>query len=132
MASSVNFEAMLNCSSQHTIPSIYETVYHAGKLNEAKGFMKDALQAYSTAIDLEPNHIPSLISAATVLRQLYKKPLPAARCFLTDALRLDRTNHVAWFNLGLLYEGDSEAIEAAECFRAAALLEENAPIEPFR
>lgn len=107
---------------------------HAGKHNEAKGFMKEALRAYSTALDLDPKHVPSLISTATVLRQLYKKPLPVARCFLTDVLRLDRTNHVAWFNLGLLYEdeGDSAAIEAAECFRAAALLEENAPAEPFR
>ncbi|CAD6201897.1 unnamed protein product [Miscanthus lutarioriparius] len=105
-----------------------------GKLNEAKGFMKEALRAYSTALDLDPKHVPSLISTATVLRQLYGKPLPAVRCFLTDALRLDRTNDVAWFNLGLVYEdeGDSTAIEAAECFRAAALLEENAPAEPFR
>ncbi|XP_066388791.1 protein NPGR2-like isoform X2 [Miscanthus floridulus] len=105
-----------------------------GKLNEAKGFMKEALRAYSTALDLDPKHVPSLISTATVLRQLYGKPLPAVRCFLTDALRLDRTNDVAWFNLGLAYEdeGDSTAIEAAECFRAAALLEENAPAEPFR
>lgn len=96
--------------------------------------MKEALKAYSTALDLDPKHVPSLISIATVLRQLYGKHLPAVRCFLTDALRLDRTNHVAWFNLGLFYEdeGDSAAIEAAECFRAAALLEENAPAEPFR
>ena len=116
------------------ILSIYEKIYHAGKLNEAKGFMKEALRAYSTALDLDPKHVPSLISTATVLRQLYGKPLPAVSCFLTDALRLDRTNHVAWFNLGLVYEdeGDSTAIEAAECFRAAALLEENAPAEPFR
>ena len=114
--------------------SIYEKIYHAGKLIEAKGFMKEALRAYSTALDIDPKHVPSLISTATVLRQLYGKPLPAVSCFLTDALRLDRTNHVAWFNLGLVYEdeGDSTAIEAAECFRAAALLEENAPTEPFR
>ena len=113
--------------------SVYE-VRHAGKLLEAKGLAKEALRAYSTALDLEPKHVPSLISTATVLRQLCEKPLPAIRCFLTDALRVDRTNHVAWFNLGLLYEdeGDSAAIEAAECFKAAAVLEETAPAEPFR
>ncbi|KAJ1298883.1 hypothetical protein BS78_01G487900 [Paspalum vaginatum] len=105
-----------------------------GKLHEAKGFMEAALRAYSTGLDLDPKHVPSLISTAIVLRQLSKKPLPAVRCFLTDALHLDRTNHVAWFHLGLLYEdeGDSAAIEAAECFKAAALLEENVPAEPFR
>ncbi|XP_062216846.1 protein NPGR2-like isoform X2 [Phragmites australis] len=105
-----------------------------GKLHEAKGFLKEALQAYSTALDLEPEHVPSLISTATVLRQLGERLVPSVRCFLTDALRLDRMNHVAWFNLGLLYEdeGDSSALEAAECFRVAALLEETAPAEPFR
>jgi ATP-dependent RNA helicase DHX36 len=107
----------------------------AGKLNEARGFLKEALRAYSTALDLEPNHVPSLISAAVALRQLGVRPLHAARCFLTDALRLDRTNHVAWFNLGLIYEdegGSSSALEAAECFQTAVLLEETAPPEPFR
>jgi tetratricopeptide repeat protein 7 len=75
-----------------------------------------------------------LISTATVLRQLGEKPSSSARSFLTDALRLDRTNHVAWFHLGLLYEdeGGNSALEAAECFQAVALLEETAPAEAFR
>ncbi|CAL4912475.1 unnamed protein product [Urochloa decumbens] len=105
-----------------------------GKLLEAKGLLEAALRTYSIALDLEPKHVPSLISTATVLRQLCKKPLPAVRCFLTDALRVDRTNHVAWFNLGSLYEeeGDSATIEAAECLKAAAALEETVPVEPFR
>jgi ATP-dependent RNA helicase DHX36 len=54
---------------------------------------------------------------------------------LTDALRLDGTNHVAWFNLGLIYQdegGSSSALEAAECFQTAVLLEETALLEPFR
>lgn len=110
--------------------------YHStGKLHEARGFLKEALGAYSTALDLEPKHVPSLISAAVALRQLGGRPLPAARTFLTDALRLDRTNHVACFNLGLTYEdegGSSSALEVAECFETAALLEETAPPEPFR
>ncbi|KAG8073381.1 hypothetical protein GUJ93_ZPchr0006g44057 [Zizania palustris] len=105
-----------------------------GKLHEAKGFLKEALGAYSTALDLEPRHAPSLVSTATVLRRLGEKPLPAVRCFLTDALQVDRTNHAAWFNLGLLYEdeGGSSVLEAAECFQAAALFEETNPAEPFR
>ncbi|XP_015691111.1 protein NPGR2 [Oryza brachyantha] len=105
-----------------------------GKLHEAKGFLKEAFRAYSTALDLEPRHVPSLISTAIVLRRLGERPLAAVRCFLTDALQLDRTNHVAWFNLGLLYEdeGGSSALEAAECFQTAALLEETNPVEPFR
>ncbi|KAL6659985.1 hypothetical protein ACP70R_002107 [Stipagrostis hirtigluma subsp. patula] len=124
------------CISKMTAISPYSPlVFHAtGKLHEVKGFLREALRAYSKALDVEPKHVPSLISTATVLRELCEKPLPAVRCFLTDVLRLDRTNHDAWFNLGLLYkdEGSSSALEAAECFQAAALLEETAPAEPFR
>uniref|UniRef100_A0ACD5WVZ3 Uncharacterized protein n=1 Tax=Avena sativa TaxID=4498 RepID=A0ACD5WVZ3_AVESA len=110
--------------------------YHAtGNLHEARGFLKEALGAYSTALDLEPKHVPSLVAAAVALRQLGGRPLPTARCFLTDALRLDRTNHVAWFHLGLTYEDEgssSSVLEAAECFQTAARLEETALLEPFR
>ncbi|XP_062209807.1 protein NPGR2-like [Phragmites australis] len=124
------------CISKIKVISLYSPLacHATGKLHEVKGFLKEALRAYSTALDLEPKHVPSLISTAIVLRQLCEKPLPAVRCFLTDALRLDRTNHDAWFNLGLLYEdeGGSSAVEAAECFQAAALLEETAPAEPFK
>lgn len=108
---------------------------NAGKLHEAKGFLTEALGAYSRALDIESKHVPSMISAAVVLGQRGGRSLPAARCFLADALRLERTSHVAWFNLGLTYkdeEGRSAALEAAECFQAAALLEETAPAESFR
>jgi ATP-dependent RNA helicase DHX36 len=99
-----------------------------------KGLPKEALGAYFRALDLDAKHVPSLISTAIILRQLGDRPLPSVRCFLTDALQLDRTNHMAWFNLGLLYEeeGGRSASEAAECFQAGALLEETAPVEPFR
>ncbi|VAI10502.1 unnamed protein product [Triticum turgidum subsp. durum] len=126
------------CISKIKATSAYSPLaYHAtGKLLEARGFLKEAFGAYSKALDLDPKHVPSLISAAIALRQLGGRPLRAARCLLTDALRLDRTNHVAWFNLGLTYEDEggssSAALEAAECFQAAALLEETAPAEPFR
>ncbi|XP_008785179.2 protein NPGR2-like isoform X1 [Phoenix dactylifera] len=109
--------------------------WHAtGKLYEGKGLHKEALGAYTKALDLEPTHVASLISTATVLRKIGDWPMAVVRSFLTDALWLDRTNHIAWFNLGLLYksEGGRSVLEAAECFQAAALLEETAPVEPFR
>ncbi|XP_019705494.1 protein NPGR2 isoform X1 [Elaeis guineensis] len=109
--------------------------WHAtGKLYEAKGLLKEALGAYTKALDLEPTHVASLVSIATVLRQLSNRPMPVVRGFLTNALQLDRTDHITWFNLGLLYkaEGGRSVLEATECFQAAALLEETAPVEPFR
>jgi len=106
----------------------------AGLLYEAKGLHQDALKSFKEALNVEPNHVPSLISTACVLRQLGSGALPVIRSLLTDALRLDRTNPSAWFNLGLVYKSDPAAstLEVAECFEAAALLQETAPVEPFR
>ncbi|KAK6914126.1 hypothetical protein RJ641_021447 [Dillenia turbinata] len=105
-----------------------------GLLYEAKGLPKEALKAYGNALDVEPTHVPSLISIATVLQKLGNQSLPIVRSFLTDALRLDRTNPYAWYNLGLLYKAEigSSATEAVDFFEAAALLQESAPVEPFR
>ncbi|EEF33550.1 protein NPGR2 [Ricinus communis] len=106
----------------------------AGLLYEAKGSHQEALRAFRAALDVDPTHVPSLISTASVLRQFGSQSIPIIRSFLTDALRLDKMNHSAWYNLGLLYKADASAsaLEAAECFEAAAILEESAPVEPFR
>ncbi|GLT42123.1 hypothetical protein SLA2020_161430 [Shorea laevis] len=108
--------------------------HSAGLLFEAKGLHQEALRSYRNALDVESTHVPSLISTACVLRQLGGQSLPIVRSFLIDALRLDRTNPSAWYNLGLVYKADAgaSAVEAAECFQAAAFLEETSPIEPFR
>lgn len=109
--------------------------WHAtGMLCDAKELNKEAVQAFGNALDLEPNHVPSLISMAVVLRRLGEQSHAIVRSLLTDALRLDRMNPSAWNNLGLLYKaiGPSMSLDAADCFKAAALLEESAPVEPFR
>lgn len=105
-----------------------------GLLYKAKGLHQEALKSFRKALDVEPNHVPSLISTACILRELGGQSLAVVRSFLTDALRLDRTNPSAWYNLGLLYKADIGAtqLEAAECFEAAVLLEESAPVESFR
>lgn len=106
----------------------------AGLLCEAKGLNKEALKAFERALDIDPTHVPSLVSTAVVLRRLGSRSQPVVRSFLTEAIRLDRMNTSAWYNLGMFYkdEGPTSALEAAECFEAAALLEETAPVEPFR
>ncbi|MFS8008004.1 putative tetratricopeptide-like helical domain superfamily, protein NPG1 [Helianthus anomalus] len=109
--------------------------WHAtGLLHQAKGQREEALTFFEKALDVDPNHVPSLISTAIVLRELNDRSLPVAKSFITDALRLDRTNPRAWFNLGLVHKAGhgSSALEAAECFEAAIMLEESEPVEPFR
>eukprot|EP01018_Ginkgo_biloba_P030424 Gb_14110 [translate_table: standard] len=112
-------------------PNSAVTWHATGVLHEAQGLHKQALNAFSNAIAIEPDHVPSMISTAAILRQQGEKSIPVARCFLTDALRLDRTNHRTWFNLGMVHKIAGSMREAADCFQAAFLLEQTAPVENF-
>ncbi|KAI7734873.1 hypothetical protein M8C21_008811 [Ambrosia artemisiifolia] len=105
-----------------------------GLLYEAKGLDKEAQKAYELALDMDPSHVPSLVSLAVIIRRTGVKPAAAAKSFLTEALRLDRLNSSAWYNLGLFYKEDGPMFvrEAANCFEAASILGETEPIEPFR
>ncbi|CAK8543652.1 unnamed protein product [Lathyrus sativus] len=103
-----------------------------GTMLEAKGLYKEALKAFVDALNLDPAHVPSLISTAVVLRRFGTPSNPAVRSFLMGALRLDRTNASAWYNVGILHKAEGRILEAAECFQAANSLEESEPVEPFR
>ncbi|KVI03873.1 Tetratricopeptide-like helical [Cynara cardunculus var. scolymus] len=105
-----------------------------GLLYEAKGLDKEAQKAHELALDVDPVHVPSLVSVAVIIRRAGGKSAAAAKSFLTEALRLDRLNPSAWYNLGLFYKDDGPMFlrEAANCFEAAGILEETEPIEPFR
>ncbi|KAK4281319.1 hypothetical protein QN277_012832 [Acacia crassicarpa] len=108
-----------------------------GTLHEAKGLYKEALKAFGDALNIDPNYVPSLISSALVLRRcsFSKEANAVMRSFLMDALRHDRLNDGAWYNLGLVHRDEgtvSSLTEAAECFEAAHFLEETSPVEPFR
>ncbi|CAK7349315.1 unnamed protein product [Dovyalis caffra] len=122
-------------SKSKAISSYSASRFHTtGVLYDQKGLHKEALRAFVSALDIDPTHVPSLVSTAVVLRKL-GMPSNAARCFLMGALRFDRMNSSAWYNLGLLYKAEgtaSSSLEAADCFEAATFLEETAPVEPFR
>ncbi|XP_050363993.1 protein NPGR2 [Argentina anserina] len=105
-----------------------------GVLYEKKGLYKEAVKAFSEALTIDPSHIPSLVSLAVVLKRLGSSEV-VVKSLLMNALSLDRMNHSAWFNLGLLYKSQgtpSSLSEAAECFEAAVFLEDSTPVEPFR
>ncbi|XP_074347728.1 protein NPGR2-like isoform X2 [Apium graveolens] len=108
--------------------------YSLGWFYKGRGLHAEALKYFKNALDVDSRHVPSLIATGITLRKLNDQSLPVVKSFLTDALTLDRTNSSAWYNLGLLYkvENGGSAVEAAECFEAAAILEESEPVEPFR
>uniref|UniRef100_A0A2N9ISD4 Uncharacterized protein n=1 Tax=Fagus sylvatica TaxID=28930 RepID=A0A2N9ISD4_FAGSY len=63
--------------------------------------------------------------------EIGSKALPVARSLLSDALRIDPTNRMAWYYLGMVHRDDGRIADAADCFQAASMLEESDPIESF-
>ncbi|KMT16570.1 hypothetical protein BVRB_3g048610 isoform A [Beta vulgaris subsp. vulgaris] len=127
-------EACLS-KSEALCPDSASRCHSRGLLYQAKGLEKESQKSFWEALDKDPNHVPSLIAMAKILVQLGDESRPIARSFIRQAIRLDRTNYSAWHTLGLIHRSEPEGAsitEAAECFKAAAFLEETAPVEPFR
>lgn len=106
--------------------------WHAtGMLLEAQSLYKEALVSFSFALSIEPDFVPSMVSTAAVLIKLGNQLFPIARSFLMNALRLEPTNHEAWFSLGQVSKMEGLLEQAADFFQAAHELKESAPIQSF-
>ncbi|KAL6995350.1 hypothetical protein U1Q18_005488 [Sarracenia purpurea var. burkii] len=106
--------------------------WHAtGKLLEAQARYKEALAAFTIALCAEPDFVPTIVSSAEVLMKMGSQSLPIARSFLMSALRLEPTNHEAWWNLGLVCKMEGSVQHAAEFFQAAHELMTSAPVQSF-
>ncbi|KAL5710772.1 Protein npg1 [Ranunculus cassubicifolius] len=108
-----------------------QTLHTEGVTYEERDRRHDALTAYSKSLILDPWYAPAKISLGALLWKMGSKSLPVARSFLSDALRLEPTNRSAWFYLGMVHRDDGRVADAADCFQAAAMLEESDPIESF-
>lgn len=102
-----------------------------GTLFEAQEQYKEALVAFSVSLSIEPDYAPSIVSSAGVLMKLGRQNLPIARSLLMTALRLEPTNHDAWFLLGVLSKSEGLKQQAAEYFQAAHELKLSAPVQDF-
>ncbi|CAK9168968.1 unnamed protein product [Ilex paraguariensis] len=107
-----------------------ETIY-SGIMHGRRGEIHEALAAYINALLLEPSFVPCKILIGAVLSSRGSKMLPVARTLLSDALRIEPTNRMAWYHLGLVHRDDGRIADAADCFQAASMLEESDPIESF-
>lgn len=101
----------------------------AGMLFEAQSLYKESLISFSLSLSIQPDYVPSIVSTAKVLMKLGNQSLPIARSFLMNALRLEPTNHEAWFNLGLLSKSEGLLQQAAEFFQVAHELKMSAPVQ---
>lgn len=57
--------------------------------------------------------------------------LPIAKSFFMNTLRLEPTNHDAWFKLGMICKKEGLVQQAAEFFQAAHELKISAPVQSF-
>ncbi|XP_062197916.1 protein NPG1-like [Phragmites australis] len=107
------------------------TLHAEGYMHQAREQTKDALAAYVNAFSTELEHVPSKVAIGALLSKQGLRYLPAARCFLSDALRVEPTNRMAWLYLGKVHKSDGRIADAADCFQAAVMLEESDPVESF-
>ncbi|CDP17884.1 unnamed protein product [Coffea canephora] len=102
-----------------------------GKSFEAQEQYKEALVAFSVSLSIEPDYVPSIVSSAGVLIKLGRQNLPIARNLLMTALRLEPTNHHAWFLLGVLSKSQGLKQAAVDYFQAVHELKLSAPVQDF-
>ncbi|GJN04380.1 hypothetical protein PR202_ga21926 [Eleusine coracana subsp. coracana] len=107
------------------------TLNTEGYMHQAREQTKDALASYMNALSTDLEHVPSKVAVGALLSNQGPRYLPAARCFLSDALRVEPTNRMAWLFLGKVHKSDGRISDAADCFQAAVMLEESDPVESF-
>ncbi|CAD6251327.1 unnamed protein product [Miscanthus lutarioriparius] len=98
------------------------TLHAEGYMHQARDQTKHALAAYVNAFSTELEHVPSKVAIGAMLSKQGPRFLPAARCFLSDALRVEPTNRMAWLYLGKVHRSDGRISDAADCFQAALAL----------
>ncbi|KZV16366.1 tetratricopeptide repeat protein 7A [Dorcoceras hygrometricum] len=108
-----------------------EILHTEGLMHEKQGHLDEALAAYINALLLEPTYVPCKILIGAIFSKMGSKMLPVARSFLSDALRIEPTNAVAWYYLGKVHKDDGRISDAVDCFQAASMLEQTVPIESF-
>ncbi|XP_041006025.1 protein NPG1-like [Juglans microcarpa x Juglans regia] len=108
-----------------------EALHTEGIMWEGRGQIEEASAAYINGLLLEPCYVPCKVLIGALMSKMGPMALPVGRSLLSDALRIDPTNHMAWYYLGMVYRDDGRIADAADCFQAASMLEESNPIESF-
>lgn len=103
----------------------------SGVIKEKQGRINEGLAAYINALLLEPKYVPCKILISTLLTKMGEKMLPVARTLLSDSLRLEPTNYLAWYHLAMVHKAAGRLSDAMDCFQAASMLEESEPVESF-
>ncbi|XP_042486580.1 protein NPG1-like [Macadamia integrifolia] len=107
------------------------TQHTEGLMYKGRGQINEALAACSNALLFDESHVPTKVLIGALLWKISPKALPVARSFLSDALKLEPTNRLAWCYLGMIHRDHGRLVDASDCFQAASMLEELHPLESF-
>ncbi|GAX75959.1 hypothetical protein CEUSTIGMA_g3402.t1 [Chlamydomonas eustigma] len=122
------------CAEQALLHCPWQAQSHhvLGVVHEAAGQAAAAMEAFNTALALDPCHAPSLISLGTMYRR-HGTPadLALSRDLLTDALRCNPSSVTAWHQLGLACSGLGHREEAEKNLRTAVGMAAESPALPF-
>ncbi|KAJ8899749.1 hypothetical protein K2173_019449 [Erythroxylum novogranatense] len=102
-----------------------------GVMCQGRGQAQEALYAHINSFLLDTSYVPCKILMGALLSKMGANALPVARSILSDALRLEPTNRMAWYYLGMVHRDDGRISDATDCFQAASMLQESDPIECF-
>lgn len=108
-----------------------EVLYTEGVMLQGRGKVEEAMSSYINALLLDPSYVRCKILIGALLSKRDSNALPVARSILSDALKIEPTNRMAWYYLGIIHRVDGRIADAADCFQAASMLEESDPIENF-
>lgn len=108
-----------------------EVLYTEGVMLQGRGQVEEAMSSYINALLLDPSYVRCKILIGALLSKRDSNALPVARSILSDALKIEPTNRMAWYYLGIIHRVDGRIADAADCFQAASMLEESDPIENF-
>jgi Flp pilus assembly protein TadD len=98
-----------------------QALHELGLFYLDRGDLHQAIASFERGLALRPNHLETLVSAATASFQT--ADFERAERHLQRAIAVAPSNAVPRFNLGLLLEHQNRKTEAAEAFRQALALD---------
>ena len=107
-----------------------ELLHAEGVKFEGHGQIQEALAAYINALLLDPGYVSCKILIGALLLKMGSKAFPTVRSLLSDALRIELTNRMAWYYLGMVHRDDGRIVDATDCFQASSILEESNHLIP--
>eukprot|EP00479_Gromia_sphaerica_P008217 TRINITY_DN3035_c0_g1_i1.p1 TRINITY_DN3035_c0_g1~~TRINITY_DN3035_c0_g1_i1.p1 ORF type:complete len:187 (-),score=33.15 TRINITY_DN3035_c0_g1_i1:3-515(-) len=108
------------------LPHIHSQV---GELFEELGDTVTAFKNYENAIAFHSTHSRSLTRLGAIENENGNYDM--AHGYLTSSLRVDPTQHQAWFHLGLVRQHQNKDEDASEAFLTGLELETTCPVEHF-